>query len=98
VIRERLNDAGRVVTVNDSDYFVTTQFVRAHLVSDHELKRAVLFVFRKRAWPLLITAGTSDEWTYQAALDEAMAAVRRDESGTESGFAGLEGEGSTRSR
>src|SRR5215475_6439410 len=201
VIRERLNDAGRVVTVSDSDYFVTTQFVRAHplelmkgvsgsertlrpvgsdrdeptgevsrqkvkelmrrarlvvmiigkigkiaepggkfsastehilstkgilvfppvsyretqarwesfcqqiygaapprLVSDHELKRAVLFVFRKRAGPLLITADTRNEWTYQAALDEAMAAVRRDESGTESGFAGLEGEGSTRSR
>jgi hypothetical protein len=68
------------------------------LVSDHELKRAVLFVFRKRAGPLLITADTRDEWTYQAALDEAMAAVRRDESGTESGFAGLEGAGSTRSR
>jgi hypothetical protein len=68
------------------------------LVSDHELKRAVLFVFRKRAGPLLITADTRDERTYQAALDEAMAAVRRDESGTESGFAGLEGEGSTRSR
>jgi hypothetical protein len=198
VIRERLNDAGRVVTISDSDYFVTTQFVRARplelmkgvngsertlrpvgsdrdepagevsrqkvkelmrkarlvvmiigkiaesggkfsasmehilstkgmlvfppvscretqacwesfcqqiygaaplrLVSDHELKRAVLFVFRKRAGPLLITADTRDEWTYQAALDEAMAAVRRDESGTESGFAGLEGEGSTRSR
>jgi len=201
VIRERLNDAGRVVTVSDSDYFVTTQFVRAHplelmkgvsgsertlrpvgsdrdepagevsrqkvkelmrrarlvvmiigeigkiaepggkfsastehilstkgilvfppvsyretqarwesfcqqiygaapprLVSDHELNRAVLFVFRKRAGPLLITADTRNEWTYQAALDEAMAAVRRDESGTESGFAGLEGEGSTRSR
>ena len=201
VIRERLNDAGRVVTVSDSDYFVTTQFVRAHplelmkgvngsertlrpvgsdrdepagevsrrkvkelmrrarlvvmiigevgkiaepggkfsastehilstkgmlvfppvsyretqarwesfcqqiygaapprLVSDHELNRAVLFVFRKRAGPLLITADTRDEWTYRAALDEAMAAVRRDGSGTESGFAGLEGEGSTRSR
>jgi hypothetical protein len=68
------------------------------LVSDHELKRTVLFVFRKRAGPLLITADTRDEWTYQAALDEAMAAVRRDESGTESGFAGLEGAGSTRSR
>jgi hypothetical protein len=201
VVRERLNDAGRVVTVSDSDYFVTTRFVRGHplefmkgvsgsertlrpvgsdrdepagevsrqkvkelmrkarlvvmiigkigkiaepggkfsasmehilstrgmlvfppvsyretqacwesfcqqiygaaplrLVSDHELKRAVLFVFRKRAGPLLITADTRDEWTYQAALDEAMAAVRRDESGTESGFAGLEGAGSTRSR
>jgi hypothetical protein len=68
------------------------------LISDHELKRAVLFVFRKRAGPLLITADTRDEWTYQAALDEAMAAVMRDESGAESGFAGLEGEGSTRSR
>jgi hypothetical protein len=68
------------------------------LVSDHELKRAALFVFRKRAGPLLITANTRDEWTYQAALDEAMAAVRRDESGTESGVAGLKGEGSTRSR
>lgn len=68
------------------------------LVSDHELKRAALFVFRKRAGPLLITADTRDEWIYQAALDEAMAAVRRDESGTENGFAGLEGAGSTRSR
>jgi hypothetical protein len=67
------------------------------LVSDHELKRAAPFVFRKRAGPLLITADTRDEWTYQAALDEAMAVVRRDESGTESGFAGLEGECSTRS-
>jgi hypothetical protein len=201
VVRERLNGAGRVVTVSDSDYFVTAQFVRARpldlmrganesertlrpvgpdrdetaeevsrqkvkelmqkarlvvmiigkigkiaepggkfsaatehilstkgmlvfppvsyrerqvrwesfcqqvygaaplrLVSDHELKRAVLFVFRKRAGPLLITADARDEWTYQAAFDEAMAAVRRDEIGTESGFAGLEGEGSTRSR
>jgi hypothetical protein len=201
VIRERLNGVGRVVTVSDSDYFVTAQFVRARpldlmrgaselertlqpvgpdrdetagevsrqkvkelmrkarlvvmiigkirkiaepggqfsaatehilsikgmlifppvsyretqarwesfcqqvydaaplrLVSDHELKRAVLFVFRKRAGPLLITADTRDEWTYQAAFDEAMAAVRRDEIGTEIGFAGLGDAGSARSR
>jgi hypothetical protein len=68
------------------------------LGSDHELNRAVLFIFRKRAGPLLITADARDKWTYQAAFDEAMAAVKRHEIGTESGFVGLEGEGSTRSR
>jgi hypothetical protein len=68
------------------------------LVSDYELKRAVLFVSRKSAAPLLITADTSDEWTYQVASDEAIAAMRRDENGMESGFAGLDGEGSMRSR
>jgi hypothetical protein len=60
-------------------------------VLDYELDQAVLFVFRKHAGPLLITAETRDEWAYQVAFDEAIAAKRRDESGTQNEFGGLGG-------
>ncbi len=51
----------------------------------------------KHAGPLLIMADSRDERTYRVAFDAAIAAMRRDQSERESGFAGFGGEGSTRS-
>jgi hypothetical protein len=59
-------------------------------IPELELKRAVLLVFRVNDAPLLITAGTRDEWAYEVAFKVAAVMIQRDGCAV-SEFANLKG-------
>jgi hypothetical protein len=48
-------------------------------LSDLELKRAVVLLFRKNAPPLLILADRRDEWAYEVAFKVAVETLCRDD-------------------